>query len=142
VGGAQKGVGARGQATWPGFLACVRAGPRQFAGKAELTGRSHGAERGSGVCGGTARCVDEAGPRCREGTGARRRRWLAPTNRPHWEEGGVRERAREETVADRWSPPVWRRRRARPYWLDWAGWAESGFSFFQGFSKSFSFYFL
>jgi hypothetical protein len=83
VGGALKGVGARGQAMWPGFSACVRAGPRRFAGKAELTGRSHSAERGSGVRGGTTRCADEAGPRCREGTGARRRRRLVPTNRPH-----------------------------------------------------------
>jgi hypothetical protein len=48
VGGAQKGTGVRGQATWPRISACVRAGPRRFAGKAELTGRSHGAARESG----------------------------------------------------------------------------------------------
>jgi hypothetical protein len=47
VGGAQKGAGVRGQAMWPGILACVRAGPRRFAGKPELTGRPHGAARGS-----------------------------------------------------------------------------------------------
>jgi hypothetical protein len=43
VGGAQKGARVRGQATWLGFSACVRAGPWRFAGKAELTRRSHGA---------------------------------------------------------------------------------------------------
>jgi hypothetical protein len=31
VGDAQKGGGARGQVTWPGFSACVRVGPWRFA---------------------------------------------------------------------------------------------------------------
>jgi hypothetical protein len=44
-GGAQKGAGVRGQAMWLGISACVHAGPRRFAGKAELTGRPHDAER-------------------------------------------------------------------------------------------------
>jgi hypothetical protein len=69
VGGAQKGAGVRGHATWLGFLACVRAGPWQFAVKAELTGRSHGAERGSGRVGQTAHCADEAGPRGKDRKG-------------------------------------------------------------------------
>jgi hypothetical protein len=49
AGSAQKGVGLRGRATWPGISACVRecerASPRRGKGKAELTGRSHGAAR-------------------------------------------------------------------------------------------------
>jgi hypothetical protein len=44
-----------GRATWPGISACVRkcarAGPRRGAGKAELTGGSHGAARGNGCAG-------------------------------------------------------------------------------------------
>jgi hypothetical protein len=47
AGGAQKGARACGQATWPGFSACVRACPQRFAGKADLTWGFHGAERGS-----------------------------------------------------------------------------------------------
>jgi hypothetical protein len=39
----------RGRATWPGIPAnvreCTRAGPRWVAGKAELTGGSHGVAR-------------------------------------------------------------------------------------------------
>jgi hypothetical protein len=35
----------RGQTTWLGISAGVRAGPRQFAGKAELTRQSHGPAR-------------------------------------------------------------------------------------------------
>jgi hypothetical protein len=38
----------RGQAIWLGFSACMRAGPRRFAGKAELIGRPHGAARENG----------------------------------------------------------------------------------------------
>ena len=42
----------RGRATWPGIPAsvrdCARAGPRRVAGKAELTGGSHGAARENG----------------------------------------------------------------------------------------------
>jgi hypothetical protein len=32
VGRAQKGARVRGQATWPGISACVRAGPQWFVG--------------------------------------------------------------------------------------------------------------
>jgi hypothetical protein len=56
VGGAQKGDGVRGWATWSGISACVRecarASPRRGAGKAELTGGSHCAARGNGRMGG------------------------------------------------------------------------------------------
>jgi hypothetical protein len=63
VGDAQKGAGVCGQATWPGFSACVRAGPRRFAEMTELTWRSHGAERGGGRVGGNSHYADKAGPR-------------------------------------------------------------------------------
>jgi hypothetical protein len=46
--GAQKGARVRGQATWSGISACVHTGPQRFAGRAELTGWSHGAARESG----------------------------------------------------------------------------------------------
>jgi hypothetical protein len=45
-------LGVHGQATWSGISSCVCAGPRWFAGKAELTGRPPGAARGSGRAGG------------------------------------------------------------------------------------------
>jgi hypothetical protein len=45
AGGAQKGAGVRGQATWPGISACVHTGPRWLA---ELRGRFHGTARESG----------------------------------------------------------------------------------------------
>jgi hypothetical protein len=48
AGGAQKGAGVRGQATWPRMSTCVCAGPRRFVGKVELTERSHDAVRERG----------------------------------------------------------------------------------------------
>jgi hypothetical protein len=71
AGGAKKGAGVRGHATWLGILTCVRecarASPRQDAEKAELTGGSHGAVKGNGRAGETVQHADEAGPRGREG---------------------------------------------------------------------------
>jgi hypothetical protein len=84
----KKGARVRGQATWLGFSACVRSGPRRFAGKAELTERSHVVERGSGCAGETTHRADETGPRGRDGKGACGRGRLAPTRWPHWAEGG------------------------------------------------------
>jgi hypothetical protein len=78
----------RGQATWPRILACMRAGPRWFAGKAELTRQPHGAARGRRRAGEMAHRADETGPRGRDGKEARGRGRLAPTHRPHWAEGG------------------------------------------------------
>jgi hypothetical protein len=66
AGGAQKGAGVRGRATWPGISACVHkcacAGPRRDAGKAELIGGSHGAVRGNRRAGQTVQRADEVGP--------------------------------------------------------------------------------
>jgi hypothetical protein len=90
VGCAQKGAGVHGQATWPRFSACVRPSPWWFAGKVELTERSHGTERGSERTGETTHCADETGPRGRDGKGACGRGRLAPTHRPHWAEGGIK----------------------------------------------------
>jgi hypothetical protein len=39
----------RGQATWPGISACVRAGPWRFTGKVELTGRPTAQREGAGT---------------------------------------------------------------------------------------------
>jgi hypothetical protein len=87
VGGAHKGARARGHATWPGFSACVRAGPRRFAGKAELTGRPHGRARGDRRTEGTTHCADGAGSQDRERMQARGRRQPTPTYQPHQVEG-------------------------------------------------------
>jgi hypothetical protein len=53
----------RGQATWSGISTCVHAGPRQFAGKAELTRQPPPAQRGgAGVRGETTHHADKMGP--------------------------------------------------------------------------------
>jgi hypothetical protein len=105
VGGAQKGARMRGQVTWPRISACVRAGPRRFTGKAELTGQSHGE---------TVHHADGQAREAETERGTRASRRLAPTSRSHWAEGGERERERagKEIAADKWSPPVRRRGRA------------------------------
>jgi hypothetical protein len=46
---------------------CACAGPRRGAGKADLTGGSHGAARGNWNAGQTVQRADEVGPRGREG---------------------------------------------------------------------------
>jgi hypothetical protein len=55
AGGAQKGAGVRGRATWPGISACVHkcacAGPRRDAGKAELIGGVPRCSEGEQACG-------------------------------------------------------------------------------------------
>jgi hypothetical protein len=78
VGGAQKGARARGQATWPRFSACVRAGPWRFARKAELTGGPTMEREGAGAWGEqltalTRRAYEAHGERGRAGKGDWRR---------------------------------------------------------------------
>jgi hypothetical protein len=91
-----KGSWGHGQATWPGLSACVRAGPRRFVGKAELTGRPHRVARENGRVEGIARCADGLGPRGRERTRARGRGQLAPIGRPTGQrEGEESARARK-----------------------------------------------
>jgi hypothetical protein len=59
---------------WPRISACVRAGPRRFVGKAELTGRSHGVAREKRARGGNGSVCWQVGPaRQRENAGARAR---------------------------------------------------------------------
>jgi hypothetical protein len=112
--GGQRGRGSR--------RACMHAGPRRVTGKAELIGGSHGAARGSGRVGETARHADEAGPRGREGKGrAGEGNWCRQSGPTRQRERG-RGRALRETAADRWSLPVRRRGSAHsPAGLDWAG---------------------
>jgi hypothetical protein len=59
----------RGQVTCPGISTCVHTGPWRFAGKAELIGRSHGVERGSGRAGEMVHRANETGPQGRDGRG-------------------------------------------------------------------------
>jgi hypothetical protein len=65
----------------------VRAGPRRFAGKVELTERPHGTARESEGAERTVRNVDGQGPRDKGRGRARRRRIPAPIDRPHRAEG-------------------------------------------------------
>jgi hypothetical protein len=68
--GLKRELGVHGQTTWLGISACVRAGPRRIAGKAKLTGRSHGAERErERVHDKTVHRADRTGLRGREGKG-------------------------------------------------------------------------
>jgi hypothetical protein len=81
---------------WGSRRAC--AGPWWFAGKEELTGRSHDAERGSGRAGETAHRANEADPRGREGKGhAGEGDWRSqtvPTGQREGERAHVRGRGR------------------------------------------------
>jgi hypothetical protein len=101
------------------------AGPRRFAGKAELIGRSHSKARESGRAGKwlialtrwTHEVETERG-RTSEGDW---RRHTGPLGRGRESE---RERAwgGEGTAADRWSLPIkWRGRARGPAGLDWVG---------------------
>jgi hypothetical protein len=114
----------RGHATWPGIPVCVRAGPRWFAGKAELIGRPHGTQRGR-----AREAETKKGARARA-TGADR---PDPLGRGRGE-GSARG---EKTAADRWNPPVSQRGRAA--WLGRAGLAGLNWFFsFSGISNEFS----
>jgi hypothetical protein len=71
---------------------CACAGPRRRAARAELTGLAHGAEREKRDARGNGSMTGDLGPQDREREGARGRRKLAPTDRPHW---AASERERE-----------------------------------------------
>jgi hypothetical protein len=72
---------------------CACAGPRRREERAELTGLAHGTEREKRDAQGNGSTTGDPGPRDREREGARGRRKLAPTDRPHWA-ASERERAR------------------------------------------------
>jgi hypothetical protein len=143
AGGAQKGAGVRGRATWPGISECVcgcaRVGPRRGTGKAELTGQSLDAARGSGRAEGTARCADEVGPRGRDRKRARERGQPVPTTQPHWAERG-RERESERGR----KPPLTGGTHfsggagTRPGWAELGQLGCFGFFYFPGISNCFS----
>jgi hypothetical protein len=90
------------------------------------------------------------GKRCRQAGPAEQRACRARVREerrrqagPRWQREGRGERTGARTVADRWGSPIRQRGRAcGPAGLDWTDWTESCISFFQGFSKGFSFYFL
>jgi hypothetical protein len=69
AGRAQKGAGVRGQATWSRISACVRAGPWQFVGKAELTGQSMSQREGAGARRGMIHRANRMGPQGKGGKG-------------------------------------------------------------------------
>jgi hypothetical protein len=108
----------RGQATWPGILACMRTGPRRFAGKAELTGRSHGLARAVERTSGRA---DKRGPRDSERSctrGGDRCRLVGPTGQ---QEGEGRARACAD-AGSRWQVgSTYQATRARAAWLGQIG---------------------
>jgi hypothetical protein len=88
------------------------------AGKADLTVRVHGAEREKGTCGGNGSTLANR---------------ALETDRER-----ERERAGEVTGADRLGPLVRGGMRARGTGSGGLVWAEMAFSFFSGFSNSFS----
>jgi hypothetical protein len=59
-------LGVRGQATWPGISTCMRAGPRRFMGKAEMTKQSHGTAGRERARDETVHRADRTGPRGRQ----------------------------------------------------------------------------
>jgi hypothetical protein len=91
-----------GQATWPAFSECVRAGQRWFAGRTELAGRSQ-AQREEHVER-TSNWADESGPLHRGRAGALMRGRVVPTAWAHLAEG---DRGRVRADA-RW-----------PWWVKW-----------------------
>jgi hypothetical protein len=96
---------------------------------------SYGVETRSGRAGGMAPCADEAGPRGRERMWARRRRRQAPTDRPHWVEGGG------ESARGRKPPLTGGAHLSGGAGLDWVVLGRNQFSFFPRISNVFSFYF-
>ena len=110
------------------------------AGKAKLTGQTHGAEREKGTHGGNNSALANQAretERERERTGKGNwHRQVGPTGQ-RASEGG---RARGRTVADRRGPPVrWRGRAGvRPSWADLGRLGCFPFFFFSRFSNFFS----
>jgi hypothetical protein len=91
------------------------------AGTAELTGGAHGTARERASAQGKGSASGKVGPQGREGRGKRGARVKGTGANSLAPLGRERERvsAGEETAADRWCPPVWRRGRAAP--LGWMG---------------------
>jgi hypothetical protein len=115
---------------------CAHVGPRRGAGKAELTGRSHGAARGSRRAEGTTRCDDEAGPRGRD------RKGRASEGNRCRQPGPTRQRGRERERG--WKPPLTGGTHlsggagARPGWTELGQLDCFGFFYFPGISNCFS----
>jgi hypothetical protein len=98
--------------------------------------------RESGRAGATTRCLAK---RAREAEREERREgednWRRQPG-PTGQREGESKRAGEETVVDRWRPPVRRHRRATPTGLDGPAWAALAFSFSLDFLIAFPFLFL
>jgi hypothetical protein len=114
------------------------------AGKAELTGQSHGAarERESGRAGVTARRTDEAGPQGRGGRGARGQRQPAPIARPHRAERGSARGREPPLIGGTHLSSDTGARASSLAGASSAGWAALAFSFFLEFLIAFPFLFL
>jgi hypothetical protein len=123
---------------------CARAGPRQGAGKAELTGGSHGAARGNGRAGETVQRADEVSPRGREGEErAGEGNWHRHHGTTGQRERGRRHGLRETplTGGSHLSGGAGARPRFR-WGLDGPVWDALGFSIFLEFLIAFLFLFL
>jgi hypothetical protein len=128
-----------GQATWSGISACVRAGPRRLAGKAELSGQSHGAVRESGCAGKwlialMRRAHEAKTERGRAGKGGRRRH-TGPTGQREGERAGGKKLSLTGGVHLLRSAGM----RA---WLRWAGLGRFGLKWGFSFSREFLLSFL
>jgi hypothetical protein len=137
VGRAQKGAGARGQATWLGFSKCVRAGQQWFARISELTGLAHSAEAWARGVNGQRRWW--GGSTRQSENEARTRGKPAPIDRPHRAEG---ERGRGGVALIGGGRLSGRERERAQGWAELGRLGWIGFFFFFWISNYFSFYFL
>jgi hypothetical protein len=139
AGGAQKGAGVRGRATWPGISACVRecvrAGPRRGAGKAELTGGPTVQREGAGECRERLGVLTKQAREAETGKGARARATGVENPVPLG-----RERDRESARGRK--PPLTGGTHlsggARPGWAKLGRLGCFGFFYFPGISNCFS----
>ena len=96
-------------------------GPRRFAGKAELTGRSHDTTRESGRVGKWLIALTRRSCEAEIERGARGRGRLALTHRPHRAEGGRAHGGKKPRSHMEPTCQVARVRARGPAGLDWPG---------------------
>jgi hypothetical protein len=112
------------------------------AGRAELTGEAHGADRERKGAWGNGSASGIAGPRGREGRGRTGEETGADSSAPLGSER-EREESAGQSAADRRSPPVRGGRRVGACgWAWWANLGQNGFFLFPEFPNCFSISFL
>jgi hypothetical protein len=143
--GGSKRAGRVGRATWPRIPATCASARVLVHGGCGDGGADRGGprriERGR-VRGGNGSATGSAGPRGREGRGAREVKKPAPTTSPQWAASG-RERVCGSGSCRRQVEPTCQATRARGLaGPSWAGLGQNGFFLFPEFPYSFSISFL